>query len=148
ECYSCHSAGKKVKGGLLLDTRAGLLKGGDSGPALVPSKPADSLLIKAVHYDHADLKMPPKGKLPAATVADLEKWIQMGAPDPRGVTEPVAQKTIDLEQGRKFWAYQPPRRRPLPAIKNAAWPAGDIDRFVLAGLEAKKIAPAPDAARA
>ena len=93
QCYSCHStAAKKSKGGLFLDTKVALLKGGESGAVLVPVKPADSLLIKAVRYDH-ELKMPPKGKLSAAAIADLEKWVAMGAPDPRVSTGLVVNKT-------------------------------------------------------
>ena len=84
-CYSCHSAkSEKIKGGLLLDTRDGLLKGGDSGPALVPGKPDQSRLIKAVRYTDKELQMPPKDKrLAAEQIADLEAWVKMGAPDPR-----------------------------------------------------------------
>jgi hypothetical protein len=154
-CYSCHSADaaakKKFKGGLLLDTRDGLLKGGDSGPVVTPGKPADSLLIQSLKYGD-DLKMPPKGKLPDAVVADFEAWVKMGAPDPRlaspGLT-PGGAKQIGLsfEEGRKFWAYKPVARPVMPAVKHAAWPANDIDRFILAGLEAKHLAPAPDADR-
>src|SRR5947207_1936174 len=83
-CYSCHStAAKKHKGGLLLDTREVIRKGGDSGPAVVPGQPADSWLIRAVHYTDPDVRMPPKGKLPAEVIADLERWIANGAADPR-----------------------------------------------------------------
>src|SRR4051812_6864139 len=86
-CAGCHSAdaakNKKLKGNLYLDTRAGVLKGGDSGPALVPGKPAESLLLKTLKYD-GDLQMPPKGKLPDAVLKDFETWIATGAPDPRG----------------------------------------------------------------
>src|SRR6266581_3806211 len=84
-CYKCHSAqSEKLKGGLLLDTREGLLKGGESGPAIVPGDPEKSLLIKAVRYLDKDLQMPPKGdKLSDAQVTDLVKWVKMGAPDPR-----------------------------------------------------------------
>src|SRR5436190_19921013 len=90
-CYSCHSAeAKKLKGGLRLDSRDGLLKGGDSGPAVVPGKPEESRLIKAVRYADDELKMPPKEKLPAAVLADLEAWIKMGAPDPREKAAPQA----------------------------------------------------------
>ncbi|MCH2399528.1 MAG: hypothetical protein MK364_10495, partial [Pirellulales bacterium] len=81
-CYSCHSADAKiVRGGLRLDTRQALLRGGDSGPGLVPRKPAVSQLLSALRYD--GLEMPPEGKLPASIIADFERWIQMGAPDPR-----------------------------------------------------------------
>src|SRR3954464_7889967 len=77
-CYSCHSAAaKKQHGGLLLDTRAGVLKGGDTGPAVVAGKPGESLLLTAVRYAHPDLKMPPKGKLPDAAIADLEEWVKV-----------------------------------------------------------------------
>src|SRR5205823_6140757 len=83
-CYKCHSA-KKQKGGLALDSREGLRKGGDSGAAVMPGKPRESLLIKAVRQT-GDLKMPPDRKLPDAVIADLERWIATGAPDPRGDT--------------------------------------------------------------
>src|SRR6185295_7913248 len=83
-CYKCHSAeAAKLKGGLLLDTRDGLRAGGESGPALVPGEPDKSLLVKAIRHKDENLKMPPKEKLPDAVIADLEKWVAMGAPDPR-----------------------------------------------------------------
>jgi hypothetical protein len=149
-CSKCHStvAGKQ-KGGLNLDSRAGVLKGGDSGPALVPGKPDESLLVKAVRYADEGLRMPPKGKLPDAVVADLEKWVAMGAPDPRGTTPPAAaMKALDLAEGRKFWAFQSPRQHPVPAVKDAAWPRSDIDRFLLARLEAQGTKPAGDTDKA
>src|SRR5262249_49068874 len=83
-CYGCHSErAKKKRGGLLLDTRQGLRKGGDSGRALVRGNPAKSLLLQAIRYTHETLKMPPKGKLPETVIADLEEWIKNGAVDPR-----------------------------------------------------------------
>ena len=83
-CYKCHSAeAGKAKGELLLDTRDGLHRGGDSGPAIVPGDPKASLIIQAVSYENDDLQMPPKNKLPAAAIAKLAEWIKMGAPDPR-----------------------------------------------------------------
>jgi hypothetical protein len=150
-CYGCHSQeAKKQRGGLLLDTRTGTLKGGDSGPAVVPGKPAASLLLQAVRYTDPRLKMPPRGKLPDSVVADLEKWIAMGAPDPRDTTANVGRPSggIDLEKGRQFWAFQPPRRPAVPAVKDTAWPRSAVDRFVLSKLEAAGLAPAPDADRA
>src|SRR3954469_12530947 len=82
-CYECHSAqSRKTKGGLLLDTRDGVLKGGDSGPAVVLGAPEKSTLIRAVKYGDKDLQMPPKHRLDPEQVADLEKWVRMGAPDP------------------------------------------------------------------
>ncbi|MBY0523025.1 MAG: DUF1553 domain-containing protein [Gemmataceae bacterium] len=146
ECYSCHSAeAKKPKGGLLVDTRQGLLKGGDSGPALVPGKATESLLLKALRHD--EIAMPPKNKLPDEVIADFERWIKMGAPDPRAGNV-VERPAIDIEAGRKFWAFQLPRRHAAPKVADTAWPRGDIDRFILAGLEAKGIKPARDAERA
>src|SRR5262249_22665126 len=130
-CYSCHSTElKKPKGGLLVDSKEGLLKGGESGPALVPGKPEASLLIKAVRYTDQELKMPQREKLRAEQIADLEKWVAMGAPDPRAGGVKTAAKYADLEEGRKFWAFQPPKKVAPPQVKNAAWPAKDIDRFV------------------
>ncbi|MCS7046820.1 MAG: hypothetical protein NZO58_10730, partial [Gemmataceae bacterium] len=147
-CYSCHSTeSKKQRGGLVLDTKEGLLKGGDSGPALVPRKPQESLLLKALRYDNPELRMPPKGKLPDHVIADFAKWIEMGAPDPRVGTKKSASPSgsVNLQQGRKFWAFQPPRPVPPPAVKDAAWPHNEIDRFLLARLEASGLRPAPDA---
>src|SRR5205085_7271600 len=113
-CYQCHSAeAKKLKGGLHLDTRDGVRKGGETGPAIVPGKPADSLLIQALRY--GELKMPPKGKLPDAIIADFEKWIAMGAPDPRDKRLNGNAGPYDYEQARKHWAYQPIHNPALPA---------------------------------
>ena len=88
-CYKCHSveAGKQ-RGGLALDTREGLLTGGDSGPALNPARPEESLILRAVRYTEEELRMPPKGRLPATVVADLEKWVAQGAPAPRETARP------------------------------------------------------------
>jgi cytochrome c553 len=147
QCYGCHSVEaqkkKKLRGGLFLDTRAGLLRGGDSGPAVVPGKPNEGALLAALRHT-GEVRMPPKGALPAGVVADFEAWIRLGAPDPRDEAGP-GKRTIDIAEGRKFWAYQPPRKRPPPEVKNAAWAQTPIDRFVLAGLEAKGLQPAADA---
>src|SRR5262245_9804885 len=92
-CYECHSAGKKQKGGLVLDSRTGWEKGGDSGPAILPGRPEESLLIKAVRGTSEDLRMPPEksgGKLNAAQIADLEAWVKRGAYDPRTAAPPEA----------------------------------------------------------
>jgi hypothetical protein len=146
-CYECHGA-EKQKGGLRLDSREATLRGGDNGPALVPSKVEESLLIKAVSYTDPDLKMPPKERLPSHQVALLKEWIKMGAPDPRTGTALAAKAGIDLEAGRKFWAFQPPKKSSLPKVKNTQWPRTDIDRFILARLEEKKLRPSPDADKA
>ena len=144
QCYACHSSqAKNVKGGLRLDTRSGLLEGGDSGPALVPGAPDESLILEALRYDF--LEMPPEGKLPDPVVADFERWIAGGAPDPReGPSRPTV-AGIDLDAGRQFWAYQPPERHEPPATADEAWPRTDIDRFILDRLEADQLHPVGDA---
>jgi cytochrome c553 len=147
ECYSCHArTAEKIRGGLTLDTRDGLRTGGDTGPAIVPGDAGKSLLLQAIKHQHDKLKMPPKKKLADEVIADFEKWIAMGAPDPREGRVKVAKKNeIDIEKGRTFWSFRPPQKRPLPQVRDAAWPNGPIDRFLLAGLEAKGLAPVADA---
>src|SRR5208337_2419072 len=146
ECYTCHSANaEKVKGGLKLDSHEGLLKGGKTGPAIVPGNAKDSLLLQAIKHADEDLKMPPKKKLADDIIADFEKWIAMGAPDPRDGSATVKKGAIDIEQGRKFWAFQPPTKVALPTVKDSAWPRGAIDAFLLAALEAKGLKPVADA---
>jgi cytochrome c553 len=145
QCYQCHSEeAKKEKGSLLLDTRDGIRNGGDTGPAVVPGDPAKSLLLKAIKQT-GELKMPPKSKLPDDVVADFEKWIAAGAADPREGKKATAYKEIDIEKGRQFWAFQPPKPGPVPTPNDAAWPRTDVDRYLLAGLEAKGLKPVADA---
>lgn len=147
-CYSCHSAkAKTLQGGLLLDSKAGLLKGGDSGPAVVSGKPADSLLLKALRYQDG-YEMPPKGKLPAGIVADFERWIRLGAPDPRtGAIASIAKKTVDYQKGLKFWAFQPPRDARPPKVQNTGWVKRELDRFILSRLEKQNLRPSEAAKR-
>ena len=145
-CYSCHSANaaakKSLKGGLLLDTRETLRMGGESGPAIIPGKPRESLLIAAIR--HESLEMPPKEKLSAQAIADFEKWVQIGAPDPRD--EPVTTTTgIDIAAARRSWTYQTPKLPPEPTIANNKWPRSMIDRLLLANLESNHLTPAPPA---
>ena len=143
-CYKCHSQqAEKIKAGLLLDTREGMLKGGDSGPAIAPGDPEASLMIKAVRYTDPDLQMPPKGnKLPDAAIADLTTWIKMGAPDPREAT--AAQKSW-ADPGKTHWAWQPLKKPSVPEVKDAAWPKTPVDNFILAKLEEKGMKPNPPA---
>jgi hypothetical protein len=146
ECYSCHATtAKKIRGGLTLDTRDGLRKGGDNGPALVPGDPKKSLLIQAIKHVQDELTMPPKKKLADEVIADFEKWVAMGAPDPRDGAMRLTKNEIDIEKGRRFWSFQAPHKTPPPPVKDAAWPKGDIDRFLLAALEAKGLRPVADA---
>jgi cytochrome c553 len=147
-CYECHSTkeGAKIKGGLALDSRNGLLQGGETGPAIVPGSPDDSLLIEAIRHD--GLEMPPQKKLPDTVIADFVAWVKMGAPDPReGGKVPAAKKEIDIEAGRQFWAFQPPKPVAAPNVKDEQWPKSDVDRFVLAALETNKLKPVADADR-
>jgi hypothetical protein len=149
-CYACHSAGaKKLRGGLLLDTRAGLLEGGASGPVVVPGQPDQSILISAVRYDDPTLQMPPKQRLSEAEIAALVGWVKLGAPDPRGPgpTASAPRKPIDLAEARRFWSFRPVADPPLPQVVDATWAHTTIDRFVLAGLEAKGMRPAQHADR-
>ncbi len=149
-CYDCHSTEKKTKGGLALDTRAGWQHGGDNGPAIVPGDLTKSLVIKAVRYLDKDFAMPPKSRLPADEVAILEEWVKRGAPDPRTDDTAKAAKpkrSIDLEAGRKFWAFQPVANPTAPAVKDSFWPKDPVDRFLLAKIEDKGLKPAGDADR-
>ncbi len=141
-CHACHSAGKKKRGGLLLDSRATLLKGGDTGPAVVPGDPEKSLLIQAIRYKD-ELRMPQRTKLPDAQIADLVAWVKMGAPWPDGgEVVKAGPDTFDFEKRRRHWSFQPLKKAPVPAVKNPAWPRGPLDRFVLARLEGAGLAPA------
>lgn len=143
-CIDCHGPDKQ-KGGLRLDSRAGWQTGGDSGPALVPGKLAESKLWQAVSYADRDLRMPPKRKLKDSELADLKLWIESGAPDPRDEVTSSGGKSKSARADASFWSFQPPKAAPVPGVKNTAWPANDIDRFILAKLEAHQLAPAADA---
>ncbi|MFO0918096.1 MAG: DUF1549 domain-containing protein [Planctomycetaceae bacterium] len=148
-CYECHSHAKKIKGSLALDSRVGWQAGGDSGTAIIPGEPDDSLLIKAVRYHDADLKMPPAGKLKDAEIRLLEQWVKDGAADPRD--EAPAEKPkrgFDEEAAEKHWAYQPLQTVAPPAVKQAGWAFNEIDLYVLAGLEQQGFQPSADAERA
>jgi hypothetical protein len=146
-CYACHSAeSKELKAGLLLDHRAGLLAGGDSGPAVVAGKPEESLLVEALKYE--SYEMPPDGKLPPEVIADFEQWIAMGAPDPRTGEVTPSTPEIDIDQGRKFWSFQPIARPPVPSVNDLDWPLDEVDQFLLSRLEAERLTPAADTDRA
>ena len=142
KCYKCHSAeAGKSKGGLLLDSREGSAKGGDTGPSVVPGNVAKSLLITAITYKDADLQMPPKGeKLSDQQIADLTEWVKMGAPDPREL--PKGTKLSGLtDKARHHWAYQPVTKPTIPAVKNRAWCVTPVDAFILEKIEGKSMAP-------
>ena len=145
-CYECHSheAGE-ASGGLVLDSRSGWSKGGESGPAVLPRKPDESLLITAVRYGDEHLKMPPNGKLPGALIARLRRWVADGAHDPRIPNAVQNSREIDWDAGRRHWAFQPLLKASPRAIKDASWPASQVDRYVLAELDANGLHPVADA---
>ena len=146
ECYGCHSAEAaakgKLRGELLLDSREGARKGGENGPAVVPGKTAESLLLSALK--HENLEMPPKGKLDAGIIADFEKWIQAGAADPRDGKPLATPAVMDVESRRNFWSFQPLAMSEPPVVADeTTWIRSDIDRYVLARLEPSNLAPNP-----
>ena len=149
-CSECHSSGsKKQQANLALDSREGWLKGGDSGPAIVPGDPEKSLLILAVRQTDKDLRMPPKQKLTETQIADLETWVKSGAADPRQAVaksdDPGTRPKygMSLEEGRRFWSFQPVQDPAVPQVQNAAWPRNAVDNFILARLEAAGVSPVP-----
>ncbi len=116
-CYECH-AQDEANGGLLLDSRAGWLRGGDTGAAITPGDPETSLLVEAVRYRNHDLQMPPQGRLADEQIAVLEKWVSLGAPDPReGTAAGPAPTGMTIEEGRKFWSFQPVADPPVPDVQ-------------------------------
>jgi len=149
-CHECHSdQGKGVKGGLHLDSRAAILTGGDSGPAIVPEKPDESLLVEAINYPQDGVQMPPRGKLPQNEIELFTEWVRRGAPFPAGEnkSDVAKRRGIDLETGRKHWSFQLLREQPLPAVKNVTWVERRMDAFVLEKLEASGLRSSPAADR-
>ena len=155
-CYQCHGADPtRIRGGLVLLDAEGVRAGGDSGAVIVPGSPDDSLLIDAIRYDGL-IQMPPDGKLPATVVADFERWVSRGAPDPRtpGVAgAPVVASrsesgaAYDFGPGRQHWAFQPMADPEPPGVENEAWVRRPIDRFILARLEGEGLSPVAPANR-
>ena len=137
-CFKCHAA-KKQWGGLRLDSRAALLRGGESGPAVVPGQPDNSLLIQAVRQLDDDLKMPQNGRLTARQVQNLVRWVKMGAPFP--TTKPTAKRSRDAAH----WAFQPLADPTIPAVAHADWPQSPIDHFILQRLESVELSPSKPA---
>jgi Protein of unknown function (DUF1553)/Protein of unknown function (DUF1549)/Planctomycete cytochrome C len=142
KCLTCHGDAKP-KGGLKLTGRAQALQGGDSGPAVVAGKPDESLLVRAVRYEDKP-RMPPKEKLTDRQIDALARWVRMGAPWPGSPTPPppADSRFTITEKQRRFWSFQPVKNVPLPAVRDTTWPRTSVDRFILAGLETKGLAPA------
>ncbi|HWC89940.1 MAG TPA: DUF1549 domain-containing protein, partial [Pirellulales bacterium] len=148
-CFKCHGE-QKQSGDLRLDSRAAILAGGSSGPAIVPGKPAESLLVEAIRYE--SLEMPPKGKLSEAQVAVLTRWIQLGAPWPGEVSpgnggRPARPEDKISDEDRRWWAFQPVASVKPPASADP-WIRNDLDRFIFDKLLQSGLAPAPEASRA
>jgi hypothetical protein len=153
QCFKCHSHDvEKIKGGLVLDSRAGVLQGGDTGPAIVPGQPEKSLLIKAVSGADKDLQMPPKKKLASSEVETLRQWVKMGAPWSGASSQTSTPKRAAgkiTDEDRKWWAFQPVKKPAVPSTGNRQVAIGnDIDRFILAKLANAGLQPAPEADRA
>jgi hypothetical protein len=147
-CFKCHGDGK-VRGGLRLTSRENVLKGGDSGPAVVLDKPETSRLLQAINYKDG-LEMPPDGKLPQAKIDVLTRWIKAGAPWTPGAKTAETAKSKAGEvtaEARKYWAYRPVHRPDVPGVKDVKWVRNPIDAFTLAKLEAAGLTPAPPAER-
>ncbi len=144
-CYDCHG-GDEQDGGFQLDSREGLLRGGDSGPAVVPGEPDASRLLEAVRYENLDLQMPPEGRLPDDQVEVLEAWVEMGVPDPR-VDQPLRSSQVptgmSVEAGREFWSFRPLADPQVPGASDSQWIRTPIDAFVLDRLGEVGATPAP-----
>ncbi|MBI3462028.1 MAG: PSD1 domain-containing protein [Planctomycetes bacterium] len=145
-CFKCHGP-EKQKANLRLDSQAAILEGGDSGSPIVPGQPEDSLLIDAINHGEI-VQMPPTGKLPPQTIADLTAWVKSGAPWPSD--QSVVKRSAEDDAGyqitaedKAFWVFQPPRKPPLPPVRNTEWPKSPVDHFILAPLESKGLRPAP-----
>ncbi|MEX0671558.1 MAG: PSD1 and planctomycete cytochrome C domain-containing protein [Pirellulales bacterium] len=143
-CFHCHSHESEINGGLALDVKNGWRQGGESGPAIVPGKPEESLLVAAVRHAKPDYEMPPDGKIPDHEIATLVEWVERGAPDPRQTTAADAWEKLYAER-LAWWSLEPVARPPAPAVKGESWPRTDIDRFILARLEENGLAPAAEA---
>lgn len=151
-CYKCHSEeSSKIKGGLTLDTKQGLVLGGESGhPGVTPGNVSESSIYEAMTWQNDDMQMPPKSKLPDDVIANFKKWIEMGAPDPREQKVAKAaggKREINMDEGRKHWSFVKPVQHTPPAVKTEGWAKTDIDRFILAGIEKAGLHPVRDADR-
>ncbi len=149
QCYECHNSAMTAEGELAIDERAAMLKGGSGGVIIIPGVPSKSRLLAILRHEVDGLKMPAGGaKLSNLVIADFEKWIRMGAPDPRNkaptaeeLTEATSWESV-FEERKKWWSLQPVRRVELPAVKNTRWSEHPVDRFVLARLEEHGLQPA------
>ena len=146
-CYSCHStAAKKAKGGLRSRYAYGVARGWQPGSSDRSGQAGRQLAPQGGAHDNDDLRMPPKKKLPASAIRDLEAWVAMGAPDPRG-DAPLTAKRLDLAHARDFWSFRPVHVPNSPKVRDPAWTNSDIDRFIRSKLDDHKLRPVPLADR-
>ena len=147
-CQECHGP-ETQEAGLRLDSRAAILKGGETGPAIVPRQPQSSELILAISYDPDGYQMPPDGKLPPQKIATLEKWIEMGAPWPAEVPAETRASVdaVDLAERARHWSFLPLQQVRLPEVVAPEWCQTSVDRFILAKLEQSELPPAPEVDR-
>ena len=150
-CYKCHSVesekNDKLKGDLRLDLRESIRGHGESGLiSVVPGKPDESNLYRAISYLDSELLMPPKSRLEKSVINDFKRWIEMGAPDPRdGKLKRTIDKSINFEKAQQFWSFRQPREPAAPIVKNTSWAREDLDLFILKKLEKSQLQPAPEA---
>jgi cytochrome c553 len=146
-CFNCHSAQTNSKGGLRVDDRQGLLTGDQSGAAIVPGQPDESLLIRAVSHSSEDLKMPPNKQLEPEQIVDLKTWIAGGAPWPAAkLPDGFGQLDAQMQKLKsEHWAWQPRQAKPVPKVRQDTWPADHVDQFVLTKWEENRWTPLPDA---
>jgi hypothetical protein len=144
-CYGCHSsAARKVRGGLRLDSVAGVRKGGTSGALIDSSKPERSLILRVLRQEADVPKMPPSGALPERDIAVLAEWARRGAPLPETT---AAAGAMSIDEGRRFWSFRPLAAQTLPVVKTAAWQRTRTDAFLLAALQSHGLSPSPEADR-
>ena len=148
-CYKCHGdRDKKVRGELWLRTRTNVLRGGHSGPIIDPVEPDQSRILRFINHEDREHRMPPKRKLAAGDIDVLTEWVQRGAPMPEIEGEWIYEKPdLVTEEARRFWSFQPIAKPAPPAVQDGAWCRNEIDRFVLARLEANGLAPVAEADR-
>lgn len=159
-CFKCHGGiddkgHPRVRGGLQLISRKGLMMGGDHGPAVNEADPAKSILLEVLSYENEDLQMPPRGKLPAGDLEKIARWVEMGAPwTPEDadllveVHDPLAGVTQVNEKTKAHWSYKPMERVDPPAVSDPEWAANPIDAFIRAKLDEKGLEPVAEASRA
>jgi hypothetical protein len=147
-CYKCHShQAEKIKGGFVLDSRDGLLKGGETGPAVVPGNAEQSLLIKAVRHVDEDLQMPQKRKLADADIAMLTEWVKLGAPyaENQVTSASVPKGRRSTTEDRSWWSFQPVGQPVIPEVKDNGWSRNPIDHFIFSKLTVEGLRPSPAA---